>query len=68
MICQKLDSQDFWQIANSALNKVKSAVPPLFNGLEVLCSTSDKEKFFAKDISKNFNLVDLEYLCTCFSI
>ena len=28
---QKLGSQDFWQIANSVLNKGKSATPPLFN-------------------------------------
>ena len=31
----KLGSSDFWQIANSALSKGKSAIPPLFNGLEV---------------------------------
>ena len=30
---QKLDSRDFWRIANSVLNKGKSAIPPLFNGL-----------------------------------
>ena len=29
---QKLGSQDFWQIANTVLNKGKSAIPPLFNG------------------------------------
>ena len=29
---QKLGSRDFWQIANSVLNKGKSAIPPLFNG------------------------------------
>ena len=28
---QKLGSRDFWQIANSVLNKGKSAIPPLFN-------------------------------------
>ena len=33
---QKLGSREFWRIANSVLNKGKSAVPPLFNGLEVL--------------------------------
>ena len=33
---QKLGSWDFWGIANSVLNKGKSAIPPLFNGLEVL--------------------------------
>ena len=35
---QKLGSCDFWRIANSVLNKGKSAIPPLFNGLEVLSS------------------------------
>ena len=29
---QKLGSRDFWRIANSVLNKGKSAIPPLFNG------------------------------------
>ena len=33
---QKLGSCDFWQIANSVLNKGKSVIPPLFNGL-VFC-------------------------------
>ena len=42
--CQKLGSRDFWQIANSVLNKGKSAIPPLFNGLEVLSSAFDKAK------------------------
>ena len=55
---QKLRSWDFWQIANSVLNKGKSAIPPLFNGLEVLYSASDKAKLFAKNFSKNSNLDD----------
>ena len=29
---QKLDPRDFWQIANSVLNKGKSTICPLFNG------------------------------------
>ena len=33
---QKLGSRDFWQIANSVLNRGKSVTPPLFNCLEVL--------------------------------
>ena len=45
---QKLGSRDFWQIANIVLNKSKSAIPPLFNGLKVLSSASDKAKFFAE--------------------
>ena len=46
---QKFGSQDFWLIANSVLNKGKSALPPLFNGPEVLSSTSDKANLFAKN-------------------
>ena len=55
---QKLGYQDFWQIANSVLNKGKSAIPPLFNSQEVLSSASDKAKLFAKSFSKNSNLDD----------
>ena len=55
---QKLGSWDFWQIANSVLNKGKSAIPTLFNAPEVLYSTSDKAKLFAKNFSKNSNLDD----------
>ena len=54
---QKLDSQDFWQIVKSVLNKGKSAIAPLFNGLEVLSSASDKAKF-GENFSKNSNLGD----------
>ena len=53
---QKLGSRDFWRIANSVLNKGKSAIPALFNGPEVLSSASDKAKLFAKNFSKNSNL------------
>ena len=56
---QKLGSCDFWQIANSVLNKGKSAIPPLFNGPEVLSSASDKAKLFTENFSKNSNLDDL---------
>ena len=35
-----------------------SAIPPVFNGLEVLSSASDKAKLFAKNFSKNSNLND----------
>ena len=55
---QKLGSRDFWRIANSVLNKGKSAIPPLFNRLEVLSSPSDKAKFFAENFSMNSNLDD----------
>ena len=55
---QKPGSQDFWPIAISVLNKGKSTISPLFNGQEVLFSTCDKTKFFAKNSSKNSNLDD----------
>ena len=56
---QKLGSRDFWQIANSVLNKGKCAIPPLLNGLELLSYACDKAKLFAKNLSKNSNLDDL---------
>ena len=56
IISQKLGSRDFWRIANSVLNKGKSAIPPLFNGPEVLSSASDKAKLFAENFFKNSNL------------
>ena len=57
IISQKLGSRDFWQIANSVLNKGKSAIP-LFNGPQVLPFASDKPKLFAENFSKNTNLDD----------
>ena len=50
---QNLGSQDVLWIVNSALNKDKSAIPPLFNSPEVLSSASDKAKLFAENLSKN---------------
>ena len=47
---QKLGSWDFWQIANSVLNKGKSAIPPLFIDLEVFSLAPDQAKLFAKII------------------
>ena len=41
---QKFGSRDFWKIANSVLNKGKSAIPSLLNSPEVLSSASDKAK------------------------
>ena len=55
---QKLGSRDFWRIANSVLNKGKSAIPPLFNGPKVLSSASDKAKLFAENFSMNSSLDD----------
>ena len=52
---QKLGSRDFYRIANSAFNKGKSAVPPLFNGPEVLSSAPAEAKLFGKNFSRNSN-------------
>ena len=49
----------FVRIANSVLNIGKSTIPPLFNGLEVLFSASDKAKLFVENFSRNSNLDDL---------
>ena len=42
-----------WQIANSVLNKGKSAIPPLFSVWEMLSSAFDKGNLFAENFSKN---------------
>ena len=55
---QSLGSHDFWCIANSVLNKGKSAIPPLFNRPEVLSSASDKARLFAENVSLHSNLDD----------
>ena len=55
---QKLGSRDFSRIANGVLNKAKSAVPPPFNGPEMLSSASDTAKLFAESFSMNSNLDD----------
>ena len=55
---QKLDSRDFWRIANSVLKKSKCTIVPRFNGPEVLSSAPDKAKSFAKNFSKNSDLDD----------
>ena len=54
---QKLGSRDFWQIANSVLNKGKSAILPLFKGPEVLSSASDKAKCFAETFLRTLILM-----------
>ena len=58
IISQELGWCDFWWIANSVLNKSKSAIPPLFNGPDVLSSASDKTKLFAENFSWNSNFDD----------
>ena len=59
---QKLGSRNLWRIANSFLNKSKSAIPPLFSGPEVLPSASDKAKLFAKNVLKTLSLMTRESL------
>ena len=54
---KKLGSWDIWQI-DKILNKNKSTIPPLFNGPEVLSSSSDTPKLFAEKFSENSNLDD----------
>ena len=44
--------------SHELLNKGKSAILPLFNGLEVLSSASDKLQLFARNFSENSNLDD----------
>ena len=60
---QKLGSHDFWRIANSVLNKGKSATPSLFNSPELLSPASDKAELFAENFSKNSNLDDSLQAC-----
>ena len=48
---QKLGPWYFWGITNSVLNKGQSVIPPLFNGLDLLSSASDKPKLFAENFS-----------------
>ena len=58
IISQKLGYRNFSGIADSVVNKGKSAIPPLFSGPEVLSSASDKGKLFAKNFFKNSYLDD----------
>ena len=45
-------------MANSVLNKGKSAIPPLFSNPEVLSSTSDKATWFGEYFYINYYLDD----------
>ena len=49
------------------MNREKSSIPPLFNGLEVLTSASEKVKLFAELFSKNSNLDDSGHELLSFS-
>ena len=52
----------FLEIGNSVFSKGKSAIPPLFNGPEVLPSASDKAKLFSKTFLRSIILM------TCVSV
>ena len=52
---QKLGSWYFWRIANSVLNKGKSAIPPLFNDPEVLSSASVKQNYLLKNFPRSLD-------------
>ena len=53
---QRIGSRDFWRICNSILNRGKSAIPPLFNGPEVLTAFMDKANRFVRNFSNNSTL------------
>ena len=56
LVFLKLGSGEFWGNASNILNKGKSAIPPLFNGQEVLPSASDESKLFVENFSENSDL------------
>ena len=56
---QKLGSRNVWQIANSVLNKGESAIPPLFNVLEVLSSHLIKQNYLLKTFPRALILMTL---------
>ena len=59
---QRIGSRDFWRICNSVLNRGKSTIPPLFNGPEVLTTSTDKANLFARNFSYNSTLDDSNQL------
>ena len=63
---KKLGYCPFCQIANSVLNKGKSAIHPLFNSTEVFPSPSDKAKSFPENFLKNSYLDDPGISLTAF--
>ena len=55
---KKRGFRDIWPIANGVLNKGKSVITPLLNGLEVLPSACDQAKLSPKNFSMNSNFGD----------
>ena len=63
---QKLGPRDFWQIANSFLNRGKSVMLTIFNSSVMMSSVSDEVKVFAESFSNNFNCLDSGILLPAF--
>ena len=55
---QLIGVRHFWRICNSVLNRAKSAIPPLFNGPDVLSTSTDKAILFARNYSCNSTIDD----------
>ena len=55
---QTLGTLGFWLFAKIILDIGNSAIPPLFNGPEMLSSSSDNDKLFRINIHRNSNLDD----------
>ena len=67
LVFLKLGSGEFRRNASNLFNKGKYAIPPLFNGQEMLSSASDKVKLFAENFSKNSDLDGLGISLRVFS-
>ena len=48
-----MGSLDIWRITNNDLNKGKSAITPLFNGLKELSSGSNQARLFTEIFLEN---------------
>ena len=59
---QRLGSRDFWKIFNSISNKGKSAIPPLFDGLNVITSAKDKAELLARSFASNCSLPTSDHI------
>ena len=55
---QKLGSKEFWKITNRILNRGKSPIPTLINGLEVLTSSKGKASLSGNLLASYGNLDD----------
>ena len=55
---QLIGSRELWSIFKSILNRGNSTIPPLFNGPEVLTTSTDKANLFARNSSCNSTLDD----------